>query len=340
MLKIPKTVVFRQEIQELATKHKKIAVFVDEVQKVPALLDEVHSLYEALRDQIRFVLSGSSARKLKSVGTNLLAGRALSLKLHPLTIPEYGMALDKRLRLGSLPGVVIDNEFPEQTLRSYVSTYLKEEIQQEALVRKVQSFARFLEVAAQFHTKSLNATTIAGYAGVSSQTVAEYVSILEDTLIAWRLPGWSASTTKQLRTAPKLYLFDNGVANALRGEIGVPMMESSRRYGELFEAFVIQEMFRWNDYNHLDLKFSYWRTNSGIEVDVIVSRGAGKPIAAIEIKSASHPEPKNFGGLKRFLEDYPGTALYCVSSAPRGYKEGDVSVIPYQEIYELLSTLN
>ena len=99
-------------------------------------------------------------------------------------------------------------------------------------------------------------------------------------------------------------------------------------------------MFRWNDYNHLDSKFSYWRTNNGIEVDVIVSRGAGKPIAAIEIKSASHPEAKNFGGLKLFLEDYPDSALYCVCSAPRGYKEGVVSVIPYQEIYELMSTLN
>jgi hypothetical protein len=156
-------------------------------------------------------------------------------------------------------------------------------------VRKVDAFAKFLEVAGQYHGEIINSSTIAAYAGVSSQTVSEYIDILEDTLLAWRLPGWHASRTKQLRTSPKLILFDNGVASALRGELGIDTVESSSRYGKMFEARVIQECFRINDYETLDLKFSHWRTNSHAEVDLIVSRGAGRPLAAIEIKSSTAP---------------------------------------------------
>lgn len=206
---------------ERAKSGMPLMVFVDEIQKVPALLDEIHSLYQTYRKTVRFLLSGSSARKLKRVGANLLAGRALTLRLHPLIEDEFSQTTAQNSRLGSLPGIVIDNEAPEQALRSYVSTYLKEEIQQEALVRKVEAFARFLEVAGQYHGEIINASNISKYAGVSSQTIADYLSILEDTLIAFRLPGWHASATKQLRVTPKLYLFDNGVATALRSEIFV-----------------------------------------------------------------------------------------------------------------------
>lgn len=330
---------FRLEIEKHIQLQNPLLVFVDEVQKVPALLDEVHSLYETHRHKVRFLLSGSSARKLKRAGANLLAGRALSLRLHPLTISEYRHPMEEMVRLGSLPGVIIDNEAPEQTLRSYVSTYLKEEIQQEALVRQIDAFARFLEVSAQFHAEVLNATTIAKHAGVSSQTVAEYISILEDTLIAWRLPGWSASATKQLRTSPKLYLFDNGVASALRGELGIDVIESSSRFGKMFEACVVQEMFRMNDYDKLDLKFSYWRTNNDIEVDIIVSRGAGRPLAAIEIKSSTTPEIKHLGSLKRFAEDYPKVPHYCICRAPKRYLLEGVEIIPFHLMADLLRQL-
>lgn len=331
--------IFRAEVIERAKSGMPLMVFVDEIQKVPALLDEIHSLYQTYRKTVRFLLSGSSARKLKRIGANLLAGRALTLRLHPLIEDEFSQTTAQNSRLGSLPGIVIDNEAPEQALRSYLSTYLKEEIQQEALVRKVEAFARFLEVAGQYHGEIINASNISKYAGVSSQTIADYLSILEDTLIAFRLPGWHASPTKQLRVTPKLYLFDNGVATALRGELGIEVIESSSRFGKMFEARVIQEMFRVNDYENLDLKFSYWRTNADVEVDVIISRGAGRPLAAIEIKSTRNPDDSALSGLKRFAQDYPNVPQYCVCQAERAYQIGGVKIVPFKNLPALLKQI-
>lgn len=330
--------VFRLEV-EAAVKKGNLTVFIDEIQKVPALLDEVHSLIESFPKRVRFLLTGSSARKLKRADANLLAGRALALRLHPLTYEEFAQPIFQTTRLGTLPGVVIDNEAPEQTLRSYVSTYLKEEIQQESIVRKIDGFARFLEVAAQFHGEMMNASAIAKFAGVSSNTIADYFQILEDTLLGWRLPGWSASAVKQLRTTPKFYLFDNGVANALRGELNVRVIESSARFGKLFEALVIQELFRANDYRQLDFKFSYWRTNNDIEVDVIISRGAGKPIAALEIKSGQTPDKKEVIGLSRFAEDYPNVPLYCICRAPKPFERNGIEFVPFELLGALLTGL-
>lgn len=327
---------FRGEVEARIQRDRMTVVFVDEVQKVPAILDEVHSLYERFPRRVRFLLSGSSARKLRRVGSNLLAGRAITLRLHPLVQSEFRQSTAENMQIGSLPGIVIDNEKPQAALRSYVATYLKEEIQQEALVRRVDAFAKFLEIAGQYHGEIINASTIAEYAGVSSQTVAEYINILEDTLIAWRLPGWHASRTKQLRTSPKLILFDNGVATALRGELGIESIESSSRYGKMFEARVIQECFRINDYESCDLKFSYWRTNNDIEVDLIISRGAGRPLAAIEIKSSAAPEEKHISALKRFSQDYPSVPQFCVCQTPRRYKIGRVAVIPFEDLSEVV----
>jgi predicted AAA+ superfamily ATPase len=330
---------FRGEVESHLQKAKSALVFVDEVQKVPAILDEVHSLYERFQGRVRFLLSGSSARKLRRLGSNLLAGRAITLRLHPLLQSEFPQSTSENAQIGSLPGIIIDNERPQDSLRSYVATYLKEEIQQEALVRKVDAFAKFLEVAGQYHGEIINSSTIAAYAGVSSQTVSEYIDILEDTLLAWRLPGWHASRTKQLRTSPKLILFDNGVASALRGELGIDTVESSSRYGKMFEARVIQECFRINDYETLDLKFSHWRTNSHAEVDLIVSRGAGRPLAAIEIKSSTAPEEKHVSSLKRFAQDYPKVPHFCVCQSPRRYKLGAVEIIPFSELRDLIRSL-
>lgn len=330
---------FRIEVEAHIEHNHSSLVFVDEVQKVPAILDEVHSLYERFSGRVRFLLSGSSARKLRRVGSNLLAGRAITLRLHPLLQSEYAQSTSQNIQLGSLPGILIDNEKPQDSLRSYVATYLKEEIQQEALVRKVDAFAKFLEVAGQYHGEIINASNIAAYAGVSSQTVGDYISILEDTLLAWRLPGWHTSRTKQLRTSPKLILFDNGVATALRGELGIESVESSSRYGKMFEARVIQECFRMNDYETLDLKFSHWRTNNDIEVDLIVSRGAGAPLAALEIKSSVAPEEKHLSGLKRFAQDYPSVPQFCVCQSPRRYKIGGVEMVPFDELGRILRSV-
>jgi predicted AAA+ superfamily ATPase len=337
---LKKPELLRSEVESHMRRVQSAIVFVDEVQKVPALLDEVHLLYERYLGRLRFLLSGSSARKLRRLGTNLLAGRAITLKLHPLLNAEFSQASLDNARLGSLPGIIISNERPHDSLRSYVATYLKEEIQQEALVRKVGAFSKFLEIAGQYHGEIINSSKIAEYAGTTPQTVTEYFSILEDTLLAWRLPGWSASQVKQLRTSPKLFLFDNGVATALRGELGIEMLESSSRSGKMFEARVIQECFRINDYDQRDLKFSYWRTNNGIEVDLIISRGAGRPLAAVEIKSTTSPEMKEMKGLSRFALDYPDVPHYCVCQAPRRYEIGRVEVIPFEELRALLEAVS
>ena len=327
---------FRAELEFEAKKRKHpVWVWVNEVQKIPVLLDEVHTLMESHKGKFRFLLMGSSARKLKRGGANLLAGRALSLKLHPLTHLEAPGSLDTFLKWGSLPGMIIDQEQQALALKSYVSTYLKEEIFQEALVRRIDGFSRFLEVAGQYHGESIDASAIAKVAGVTSQTVADYIQILEDTMLAWRLPGWSASVKKQLRTRSKLYLFDNGIANALRGELGIELKESSSRYGKLFECWVIQELFRLNDYQQWDYKFSYWKTNTDVEVDVVVSRGAGSPIAAIEIKSSTEPTSKDLRGLKIFHDEYPKARLMVLCRTAKPYSIDGIDILPWTTLSNL-----
>ena len=326
---------------EGAHKGRHLSVLIDEIQKLPVLLDVVHHLYEKHRKQIQFLLTGSSARKLKRQGANLLAGRALSLKLFPLDSSEYSGQLETTLRLGTLPGIIVDNTEPERSLRAYVHTYLREEIQLEALVRKIDTFARFLEIAGQYHGKIINASNIAKPIGTTPNTVLEYFRILEDTLIAFTIPGWHESTVKQLRTAPKFFLFDNGVANALRGELRIELSERTSRFGDLFEAFVIQEIFRRNEYEQLDLKLSYWQTATGQDVDILLSRGLGAPIAAIEIKSATAPDAADLKGMTLFSKEYRDCKKYCFCRTTHAYRieDLDVEVLPWQEGIRLLSSI-
>lgn len=330
---------FRLEVEEIIKTKGKILVFVDEVQRAPKILDEVHSLLESHKGNVRFLLSGSSARKLLRTGANLLAGRALTLKLFPLTSREYQASMNKTLLHGTIPGIVVENDTPEQSLRSYVSTYLREEIQMEAQLRRVDAFARFLEVAAQFHGEILNAVDIARSAGVSSQTVSSYIQILEDTLLGFRIPGWSTSAHKQLRTTPKFFFFDNGVANVLRGEIRIELSPVTSRFGKLFEAWIIQEAVRLNEYQNLDLKFSYWQTNSGAEVDLVVSRGAGQPLVGIEIKSTETPQSKDYSGLISFGEAHPQAKKWCFCRTPHAFSQSGVEFLPWQMGLEYLTKL-
>lgn len=329
----------RKEIDAQFRNQERLLVFIDEIQKIPLLLDEIHAAIEDYKGKIQFVLTGSSARKLKRGGANLLAGRAIGVKLHPLTSREIEIDLLKVLRFGSLPGILIDNESPELTLKTYVETYLREEIMQEALVRRVDAFARFLDLAGQFHGEPTDASALAKSAGVSSNTIAEYFQILEDTLLGFRLPGFSASVKKQLRVTPRFYLFDNGVANAIRGEVAVEFTPRTSRWGKLFEAWIIQEAFRLNDYANLNLKFFYWRTNTDQEVDLVVSRGLSQPLAAIEIKSQEAPEAKDYRGLEKFASEFPDTPLYCFCTTPRAYQDGRIKILPWQEGLGLLQRL-
>jgi predicted AAA+ superfamily ATPase len=330
-----------KEVTAKLNKTTNLTILIDEIQKCPALLDEIHNLIELYKGRIQFLLTGSSARKLKRGGANLLAGRALNLKLHPISqIEDPQLDLESVLEIGSLPGVLYENDNPKATLRSYVETYLKEEILQESLVRRIDSFSRFLEVAAQYHAQIVNVSSIAKSAGVSSNTVSQYFQILEDTLLGWRLPGWSASVRKQLRFAPKFYFFDNGVCNALRGDLNSRVKAGTSRYGDLFESWIIQECMRTNSYQELDLRFSYWHTSNGQEVDLIVSKGAGAPLAAIEIKSGNSPVRKDISGLKSFSSEYPQTALFCLCQTPNEYEISDIKVLPWRAVYDLLKQIS
>lgn len=301
------------------------------LQKLPFLLDYAHQLMERHKGRIRFVLTGSSARKLKHGGANLLAGRAYSFRLHPFTHKEVVFDPEKHLCFGSIAAVIDPTANSALALKAYVQTYLREEIFQEALVRKVEGFSRFLDIAAQFHGKIPNMTRIAKAAGVSEKTVAAYFQILEDTMMCWRLPGWNESPTKQLRISPKFYLFDNGVANALKGELGLQPRKGTSRYGDLFECWVVQETFRSIDYGSLELRLSYWQTNTDQEIDLVVSRGLGEPLLAIEIKSDNNPSWVDVRSLKSFAADYPKAKLQCWCQTQQRYVEKGVEFLPWRE---------
>lgn len=320
--------------------NKTLIIAVDEVQKLPMLLDEVHLLIEKHKGRLVFVLTGSSARKLKRSGANLLAARALTLFLHPLSVLETELELDTVLSIGSLPGVYLEREFAHHRLRSYIGTYIKEEIQEESIVRKVDRFARFLDLAGQLNGEPINHSKLGRTLKTTSNTVQEYFSILVDTFLCHRLDGWSESVKRQLLQAPKYYWFDCGVLNALNGELDVELKRSSFRYGRLFETYLIAEIIRHNDYLERGFRFFYWRDKNGLEVDLIIARSAAKPLAAVEFKSASEPTEDDLAGLIAFGEDYPKVPRFCFSQTPHTYDlPSGIQVIPWREGLTLIKKL-
>ncbi len=331
---------FRQEIERAVKPSQILTVFIDEIQKLPLLLDEVHSLIESHKKKIRFILTGSSARKLKRGGANLLAGRAWVLNLHPLTHREGPFDLDKALQFGTLPGVFLDDEQPARSLKAYVETYLKEEIRQEALVRHVEGFIRFLEIAGQMNAEPLNYSRIARDCGTSAPTIQEYVSILADTMVAFSIPAWTHSIRKQLRQSPKLYFFDCGVLNAIRGELAVELSPKTFRYGRLFETWLVQEIIRLNDYQETDYKFFYWRTNSGLEVDLILQKSFQTAPVAIEIKSNEAPEEKDLRALLAFQSENPEASLVCLCRTPHPYQLKGIDILPWAQGLESIFPRN
>ena len=325
---------FRKEIEKKVKAGSRTIVLVDEIQKLPALLDEVHSLIEANKDSLQFLLTGSSARKLKRKGANLLAGRAWNLKLHPLSSIEIKLDLSEVLRFGSLPGIYLsnaDDKAKTRTLKAYVQNYVKEEILQEAIVRKADRFLRFLDLAAQMNGEPINFTRIAKDSLVSTKTAQEYFSILEDTLLVHRLDGWTHSIKKQIQKGPKYYFFDCGVINALRGELESEVRSGTYRFGKLFESLVVQECIRYNDYSEKDYKIFYWRTNSGSEVDLILQKTPHHPPIAVEVKSKPDPVEKDLPGLRSFANDNHGSLLVCLCTTPVPYQLGDIHIYPWQQ---------
>lgn len=311
-------------------------VVIDEVQRVPALLDEVHRLIE-LRGT-RFVLTGSSARKLRRGGANLLAGRARTLAMHPLTAVELGDAfeLDRSVRLGHLPTVhVVDD--PGRYLAGYVGTYLREEVMAEALTRNLDAFTRFLTAASFSQAGVLSISTVARDSGVSRKTVESYFDLLDDLLIAFRLPVFQHRAKRALTAHPKFYFFDAGVYRAIRPK--GPLDPEAEIDGAAIETLVAQDLRAVNDGLELGYTLSFWRTRTGQEVDFVLYGERG--LVAIEVKRSSRFRPEDLAGLRAFGEDYPVAHRYLFYGGERAYETDGIRVLPLaQALPDLPSILD
>lgn len=324
---------FRLEVEARLRAGTRV-VFVDEIQRVPALLEEIHGLIEARR--VRFLLTGSSARKLRRGSANLLAGRAATRRLYPLTLAEQGARFDleRTLRFGSLPAVVTGSAaVARDLLASYAETYLREEVQAEALVRNLGGFARFLDVVAAENGGIVNASAVGRDASLAPRTVQEYYQILEDTLIGYRLEAWRSSPRARLVGHPRFYLFDTGVTNALARRLGAPPDPVWR--GRLFEQWVVLECARLLDYRQAEARLFYWRTNHGAEVDLLVERH-GRLRLAVEIKAKRRVSGADLSGLRSFAERHPDVRRVVVAEVPEPYALGEVDVVPYRRFFERL----
>jgi len=309
-------------------------IILDEVQRIPALLSEVHALMES--SHARFILSGSSARKLKRGSADLLGGRALWRSLHPFTVKELGerFDLERALQWGTLPPLLdLGNADAYETLEAYTELYLREEIQMEGLVRNLGGFTRFLDYAAAYCGEILNFSSIAKETRLPVRTVQSYFEVMEDTLIALRLPAWTKSPLKRLVSHPKFYLFDNGLTNALTHRLRGPLDSSVR--GRLFEQFFIQETMRRLDYRRADASMHYWRTNNGAEVDLLIEE-RGRLTMAVEFKSRPTLGGADLSGLRSFHEDNPEVPCYLVCTAPEPFKLDFAEVLPWRNYLELL----
>lgn len=325
---------FRREAIQKINKEKISTIFVDEIQRVPLILNEVHSLMESVSCQ--FILSGSSARKLKRGGANLLAGRAIQRFLFPFIYQEIHDEFDLEdcLRFGSLPAIYKKTEREKiDILTAYTETYLKEEIQAEGLVRNLGGFSRFLEIASAQSGELVDFTALGREAQLTARTVQSYYEILEETLIGLRLPPWKKSVRKRLTAHPKFYFFDTGVTNSLNRRLLAPPDPLLR--GRLFEQWVILETHRLLSYKQSEARLFYWRTNTGAEVDLLIEKH-GKIVAAFEIKASRSVNRADLSGLRSFSEDYSRTKFFAISNVPNAYEIDAVLVLPWQEYLESL----
>ena len=307
-------------------------IVIDEVQKVPKLLDIAHLLIE--EKKIKFALTGSSARKLKRGAANLLAGRAYVNYLYPLTHRELGeqFNLNAALTWGTLPKVTMIGDFAERSvyLETYAHTFLKEEILAEQLVRSITPFRKFLELAGQTSGQIVNYRKIASEIGGDPKSVKKYYEILEDTLVGVFLPAFSKSLRKQQRTAPKFYLFDVGIRRAIENVSQQQLTESTYEYGRAFEEFIILEAFRLNSYGRKNFKLSFLRTDGDAEIDLIVERPGVKSVL-VEIKSSSAVQERHLRHLAAFKMDYPEFDAICLCREERARKCGDITIFPWKE---------
>jgi predicted AAA+ superfamily ATPase len=302
------------------------AVVIDEVQRLPALLNEVHRLIETRG--IRFLLTGSSARKLRRGGVNLLGGRARMKYLHPLIARELGdrFDLDRALERGLLPSVYLSDD-PHADLEAYAGTYLQQEVVAEGATRNVPAFSRFLRVAAVCNATVVNFTAVASEAQVARTTVYEYFDILRDTLLLHELPPWRRSVKRKPLASSKYYFFDPGVAGYLQGRRVQP---GTPEYGAAFETYLMHELRSWSDYASGE-PIAFWRSASGFEVDFIIGDHT-----AVEAKAKASVSDRDLRSLRALAEEAALARYVCVCLEPRPRTVDGVAVLPYREFLDRL----
>ncbi|OGQ26830.1 MAG: hypothetical protein A3B79_03045 [Deltaproteobacteria bacterium RIFCSPHIGHO2_02_FULL_50_15] len=318
---------------ELQGLKKESWAIIDEVQKVPALLDEVHRLMET--KSIKFVLCGSSARKLKRGGANLLAGRARTVQLFPLVSPEINddVKLPDYFLFGSLPLSITDHD-PKSYLKSYAETYLQEEIKGEAATRNIGAFGRFLEVAARQNGQITNISNIARDAQVARQTVQGYFDILVDTLLGYWLQPWKLKRTTKQVAHPKFYFFDSGIVRSLSGRLPYP--PTQEEMGPLIETCILNEVRAYLSYSRLHYPLYFWSSHDGVEVDLFCETQKG--FTAIEIKAAPRWDNKFNRGLQRIQEEIGRTKISCfgIYTGSREATFNQIQVLPVLDFLKRL----
>ncbi len=323
-----------QRLENFIPRNFKDWIIIDEVQRIPALLNEIHRLIEKFK--YKFVLTGSSARKLRRRGTNLLGGRALTYSLHPFTAVELGndFDLEHSLKYGHLPCVYTEPE-PKKYLESYVKTFLEEEVRYEALTRNLSAFSRFLESVSFSQGAVLNVSSVARECAVERKVVENYFTILEDLLIAYRIPVFTKRAKRRLVAHPKFYFFDVGLYRTLRPMGPLDMPEQAE--GVAYETLFFQELLAINDALSLGYNVSYWKTSNNLEVDFIMYGQKG--VKAFEVKRTGKIKRSMLRGLRSFLRDYPMARAYFIYGGSRYMRQESIDILPFGDTLKKLPAI-
>ena len=323
-----------QRLENFIPKEFNDWVVIDEVQRIPELLNEVHRLIEKYK--YRFILTGSSPRKIRNKGVNLLGGRALSCHLYPLTVSELGKDFDLKhsLAFGQLPCVYAETD-PKRYLESYITIYLEEEVRQEGLTRNLAAFSRFLEAASFSQGSVLNVSAVARECHIERKVVENYFAILEDLLIGYRIPVFTKRAKRRMVSHSKFYFFDTGLYRTIRPVGPLDMPEEVG--GQALETLFLQELKALNAYLGLGYDIFYWRTSNNAEVDFVLYGPKG--IKSFEIKRAGKVSGGMLNGLKAFRTDYPAAKSYLIYGGDRRFRDGDIEIIPVAEALSNLSKI-
>jgi len=311
--------------------NKSSPVIIDEIQKVPPLLDEVHRLIE--KEDLQFILTGSSARKLRRTGVNLLAGRAFTLSMFPLTAQELGpdFNLKQAMEFGLLPSIYGKKHLDfSKYLKSYVQTYLREEVFQEGLTRNLPAFSRFLEAASFSQGAVLNLSAVAADCSVPRKTVESYFGLLDDLLLGCRIPPFSKRAKRETVAHSKFYFFDAGVFRAIRPK--GPLDSPDEISGMALETLVFQELRALNSYLDLGYEVSFWRTQTHLEVDFVLYGEKG--LRVFEVKKGSRFRTEDLRGLREFLKDYPIAKAHLLYGGDRMFQEDGIQIIPLKDFFK------